>query len=238
LILGANANEAYLQALYSSTAKPLVFKINGEMGRFATNGYFGIGSAAPSGVLHVVTPINTDSGQPRFLSGVTSSAGNWNEFLLGADVSTYNAVMFRYFNGLGSSSGALLNITHYGDVQGISLKGGGNVGIGTTTPGYKLEVVGSVRATSFLSNATTYADFVFEPEYRLAPLSEVEAHIQAKGHLPDIPSAAEAREQGIDLAAMQVKLLQKIEELTLHVIALEKRTHSLERENSALKATR
>ena len=56
----------------------------------------------------------------------------------------------------------------------------GNVGIGTTSPGYKLEVSGSVRATSFVANSYTYADFVFKPGYKLASLSEVDS--------PDAPS--------------------------------------------------
>jgi hypothetical protein len=112
----------------------------------------------------------------------------------------------------------------------------GNVGIGTTTPGQKLEVAGSVRATSFISNSTTYADFVFDPGYRLAPLSEVEAHIKQLGHLPGIPSEAEAKEHGIDLAAMQVKLLQKIEELTLHVIRLDHENADLRRDMEKVKS--
>lgn len=119
----------------------------------------------------------------------------------------------------------------------------GNVGIGTQSPSYKLEVAGTVRATSFISNTNTYADFVFKPDYRLAPLSEVEAHIEQHGHLPGIPNEAEVMEHGIDLAAMQVKLLQKIEELTLHQIAQEKRLNDqagrieqLEAENAALRA--
>lgn len=94
---------------------------------------------------------------------------------------------------------------------------------------------GSVRAASFISDTTTYADFVFKPGYKLTSLAEVEAAIQRDGHLPGIPSEAEAREHGIDLSAMQVRLLQKVEELTLHVIALEKRTRSLEEENARLK---
>lgn len=94
----------------------------------------------------------------------------------------------------------------------------GNVGIGTTTVTHTLTVSGTVRATSFISDTQTYADFVFEPEYELPSLSSVKAHIAEHGHLPDIPSEAEAMEHGVDLAAMQVRLLKKIEELTLHVI--------------------
>lgn len=115
-------------------------------------------------------------------------------------------------------------------VEQMRITSDGKVGIGTNAPGYKLEVAGSVRALSFISNSTTYADFVFSPSYKLAELSEVEAQIRANGHLPDIPSAAEAKAQGIDLAAMQVKLLQKIEELTLHQIAQEKEIKTLRSE--------
>jgi hypothetical protein len=111
---------------------------------------------------------------------------------------------------------------------------GGNFGFGTATLTHKVTVAGSVRATSFISDTTTYADFVFKPGYKLASLSEVEAAIQKNGHLPDIPSEAEAKAHGIDLAAMQVKLLQKVEELTLHLIAHEKELRSLRAETQTL----
>ncbi len=117
----------------------------------------------------------------------------------------------------------------------VRFRNDGNVGIGTTTPGYKLEVAGNVRATSFIADTNTYADFVFAPGYRLPLLSEVEAHINERGHLPGIPSEAEARAHGIDLAALQVKLLQKVEELTLHAIAQEKEIKALRRELHAQK---
>lgn len=111
----------------------------------------------------------------------------------------------------------------------------GNVGIGTSSPGYKLHVTGTVKATQFISDTSTYADFVFKPDYKLIPLTELEAAIRETGHLPGIPSEAEARKHGIDMAAFQVKLLQKIEELTLHAIAQEKDIAALRRELAELR---
>ena len=93
-----------------------------------------------------------------------------------------------------------------------------------------------MRAASFVSNSTTYADFVFKPGYRLTPLADVEAAIRRDGHLPDIPSETEAKAHGIDLSAQQAKLLQKVEEMTLHLIEHEKALARLEAENAELRA--
>ncbi len=110
----------------------------------------------------------------------------------------------------------------------------GNVAIGTssTTDGfltYKLSVNGSMRATS-VKVYNGWADYVFEKEYSLPTLAEVEAFIQQNGHLKDIPSAATVAEEGIDLGEMNKLLLQKIEELTLYVIALNKEIETLKKE--------
>ncbi|WP_342155089.1 hypothetical protein [Joostella sp. CR20] len=75
-----------------------------------------------------------------------------------------------------------------------------------------------------------WSDFVFENDYNLPTLDEVERHIQEKGHLQDIPSAKEVKENGILLGEMDSKLLQKIEELTLYVIEQNKRIKKLEAE--------
>jgi hypothetical protein len=68
---------------------------------------------------------------------------------------------------------------------------------------------------------------VFLPGYRLRPLSEVNAYIQANHHLPDIPSEAEVKEKGVSMGEMQSKLLGKVEELTLHMIQQEKENQEL-----------
>jgi len=98
--------------------------------------------------------------------------------------------------------------------------GNSNVGIGTTdTKGYKLAVAGNMIAESVkVSLQANWPDYVFAKEYPLPTLQETEKHIKEKGHLPGIPSAAEAKANGIDLGVMNAKLLQKIEELTLHLI--------------------
>jgi hypothetical protein len=102
-------------------------------------------------------------------------------------------------------------------------------------PAAILDASGNFHANSFIaSSGQQYADFVFKPGYKLPPLSDVEASIKKDGHLPGIPSEAEAKAHGIDLASMQVKLLQKIEELTLHQIDQEKRIEQLEKENAEL----
>lgn len=68
----------------------------------------------------------------------------------------------------------------------------------------------------------TVPDYVFEPDYKLAPLSEVEAYTQENKHLPEVPSAAEIEKGGLDLTQMNFTLLKKVEELTLHAIAQQK----------------
>ena len=68
----------------------------------------------------------------------------------------------------------------------------------------------------------TVPDYVFDEEYGLKSLAEVEAYIKANSHLPNIPSAKEVETNGQDVGAMQLKLLEKIEELTLYMIELKK----------------
>ncbi len=99
---------------------------------------------------------------------------------------------------------------------------GGNVGIGRTDPFYKLDVNGIVRAHEIKVNTNTGADFVFAENYPLRSLNEVSGFIQANKHLPEIPPAADMVANGVDMGEFQIKLLQKIEELTLYVIEQDK----------------
>jgi len=103
----------------------------------------------------------------------------------------------------------------------------GNVGIGTNNPNTKLSVNGDIKAKEVNVTLEGWADFVFKPNYNLRPLSEVEQFIKTNNHLPEIPSEAEVKENGIGLGEMNAKLLQKVEELTLYLIELKKENDSL-----------
>ena len=93
----------------------------------------------------------------------------------------------------------------------------GNVGIGVEDPDRKLVVDGKIRAEEVYVPMTP-ADYVFEADYDLMPLEYVARHIRDHGHLPGVASGAEMKANGIGVSRMQTLLLEKIEELALHVI--------------------
>lgn len=104
----------------------------------------------------------------------------------------------------------------------------GNVGIGTTTTGsYKLAVEGTIGARRIKVTQELWADYVFDSSYQLAPLQQVEHFIQQNKHLPDVPSAAAVKKDGLDLGDNQAVLLKKIEELTLYIIAQNKKLEAV-----------
>lgn len=108
---------------------------------------------------------------------------------------------------------------------GVYVKGNGAVGIGTTAipADGKIAIEGKLYAREVVVNSTTWSDYVFKPDYHLAPLKAVEAYINKNGHLPDVPSEVEVETKGINVAQMNSLLLKKIEELTLHLIDQDKR---------------
>lgn len=109
----------------------------------------------------------------------------------------------------------------------------GRIAIGTVEedPGYALTVKGKIHVQEVkvdLKGVLQMPDYVFKSDYDLKSLEEVEAHIKKEGHLPNIPSAEEVVKEGLNLKEMNLKLLEKIEELTLYTIEQEKRLAKLE----------
>ncbi len=105
----------------------------------------------------------------------------------------------------------------------FTVENNGNVGIGTTSPDEKLTVKGKIHAEEVKVDLSVPGpDYVFEEDYDLTSLKDLETFIKAHKHLPEIPSAKEMEANGIILGEMNMLLLKKIEELTLHTIAQEK----------------
>lgn len=111
------------------------------------------------------------------------------------------------------------------------VKADGSVGINAIdTKGYKLAVGGSLIAERIkVKLKSSWPDYVFHPGYELPTLAELEKYVKENEHLPDIPTADEVENDGLDLGEMNKKLLQKIEELTLYLIDMKKEIDQLKK---------
>jgi hypothetical protein len=160
---------------------------------------------------------------------------------------------------LESNTGTRLNISSIASEGMINLYTGGtrlslvrfspanvSVCIGSVDPvasnAYKLYVEKGILTEKLKiavkSDAVNWSDFVFDKNYKLMPLCEVEAFVKTNHHLPEIPSAEEVYKDGLDVAQMDAKLLQKIEELTLYMIALKKECDRLKQELEIIKTNK
>lgn len=117
------------------------------------------------------------------------------------------------------------------------VKIGENIGVNDKPDGYKLYVQTGIL-TEKVKVATVdggnWADYVFEPDYDLNPISKVETFIKANKHLPNVPSAKEVEANGVDMVEMDATLLRQVEELWLHTIDLNKDKETLQEENETL----
>ena len=130
-----------------------------------------------------------------------------------------------YFVSDGAKGKVPLVLQYDGSV-GIGFSPGYASGVNHTN-GYKLAVNGNIHAKAIDIDMYNWSDFVFESDYNLRTLSEVESFIKKNGHLPDMPSTEEVNANGINIGEIQSKLLQKIEELTLYLIEMKKNNEIL-----------
>ncbi|WP_282159859.1 tail fiber protein [Ulvibacterium marinum] len=213
----SNENNGYI-SFYRGTNSGggfLGLTTNGlERVRISTDGNFGIGTANPVAKLQVM-------GSAAINTALTGNLSSGSVIAIG-DSDT----------GLKQQGDGILSI-YTDNIERIRFSKLGNVGIGTTSPDDKLTVKGRIHAEEVKVDLSVPGpDYVFEEGYDLKSLEEVREHIQEKGHLPNIPSAQEMEENGVELGIMNMKLLEKIEELTLYQIQL---LESLEASHTEIK---
>jgi hypothetical protein len=203
----------------------------------------GLSGVNPSFKLHVsggdatgVISKFTNSTSHIYFFAKTNATGNYN----GMNVANDNGIFWS--DGVSSNTSSGFVIAPWaGATSGIRITAAGNVGIGTNLinnpNNYKLAVNGVIgaKAVKVEISTNTWADYVFNKDYKLKTLPELERFIKANNHLPNIPSAAEVEAEGIDMATMNIKLLEKIEELSLYIIEQNKRMDALEKKVDAKK---
>jgi hypothetical protein len=197
-----------------------------------TNSNVGIGTSTPGSLLTLQETHNAMGYLDYYNLSTGASAGIDLRLITPNSANTPYAIVdiVKYQNGYfgiwNSDTAGTIAFSTAG-AERLRIAATGNVGIGTTNPQYKLAVNGNIGAQDIIVTNTGWSDYVFRPGYRLRPLSEVSQYIQANGHLPDIPTEAEVKTQGVSLGGMQAKLLAKVEELTLHMIQQEKENREL-----------
>lgn len=230
------------------------FSIQGtEAMRIATNRFVGVGTATPESKLHVhdgalkITGTNTGGGPMVLFGGTPAIApnGEWGlEYTTAPVGSGYSAGMnfFRPYLASGSGFNYLLFLSNNGKIgvntenptAQLTVNGNmliGNPTINTSSTNYLLFVEKGIlteKVKVALSSTSDWADYVFAADYKLMPLANVKAFVAANKHLPGIPSAQQlVEDEGYDLGKMDAKLLEKIEELTLHMIRLAEENETL-----------
>ncbi len=152
------------------------------------------------------------------------SSGN-DKFLSLAEVEVYGAPV----SNPGPGGDSVWTANTYGISFNATGTPNGNVGIGTTPQSnYRLAVDGTIHTREVRVDDIGWADYVFEDDYRLPSLQQVQEHIESHGHLINVPSAKEVEANGIELGEMNKILLEKIEELTLYILQENKKQKELE----------
>ena len=111
----------------------------------------------------------------------------------------------------------------------IIQRDGGEIAINTETfaTGYQMSVNGKIICTELrVAALTNWPDYVFSDDYKLMPLDELEEAISQNGHLPNIPSAEQVEAEGFEVGMMNKLLMEKVEELTLYIIELNKQVEA------------
>ena len=177
------------------------------------SGNVGIGKSPVDARLHIKGDFRIDSG----------SIKSWGALAFKPDIDATGDDAITFYNSLEDE---VFKIDTYG-----------NIGIGTTDSiANKLEVIGTVKANSFVTSTASFPDYVFEAGYNRPSLSQVKNFVTVNKHLPNMPAEKEVVQNGLDVPYVLVKSVENIENLYLYMIEMSERLDQLEKENEALKA--
>jgi hypothetical protein len=195
-------------------------------------GNVGVNTSTPLSKFHVNGGLRITGNAPNF-GGPTilfGESGNPN--------AEYGKYYMEFIPNQGLNFGISWPNPGYGNYD-LFLSTTRKVGIGTNNvncsncSGYRLFVKEGIKTEKIkveIASINGWADYVFDDEYYLMPLIEVEAFISKNKHLPEVPSAQKIVENGgVELKEMNILLLKKVEELTLHLINLNNKIKSLEK---------
>lgn len=210
----------------------------------ANANFVGIGTTTPAAKLDVIGEMRVTSASDATRTYRITS-GSRQEIYANNDLLTYagqnQAVILNTITG---AAGAFAvynnNISGTALFQVNGTTGKASIGAVTTPGAYKLYVEQGIlteKVKVAVKTSANWADYVFAPDYALKSLEEVETFVKANKHLPGVPSAEEVVKEGIDMATMDAKLLEKIEELTLYMIDLKKENVQLHKDIQSLKTT-
>ncbi len=97
------------------------------------------------------------------------------------------------------------------------------------TENFQVKANGDVHARRITTTINNFPDYVFDKNYPLMPLKELKNFVEKHKHLPNVPSAKQVEQNGVELGELNKVLLEKIEELTLYILQLEERIKQLEK---------
>ncbi len=197
-----------------------IWNQNGTEIYYDTNNV-GVGIVNPTSLFHVVSD-GSDIEMVDFTTGDMTGASDLVNLTVGA----------------GSADGTQIIECSRGTTKVFQVNANGATSIGTSevATGFLLNVDGkAIFEEVQVELSGNWPDYVFEEKYKLRPLEEVSNYISEHGHLPNIPSAKEIEKEGLPLGEMQRKMMEKIEELTLYLIEIDKENKSIKEELKKLR---